>query len=76
VPITPQADDVIIHRQIHYPATYILSRQSGSLQASYKSYEAARVAALGFVLKHHLDAWYTTDEQTFERIAQHRSAGR
>lgn len=72
--MTPEPDDVIIHRQVHSPAAYILSRQAGPLQASYTSYEAARVAALGFVLKHHLDAWYTTDEQTFERIAEHRPA--
>ena len=72
MPILPQPDDVIIHREVHSPPVYILSRRAGPLQASYTSYEAARVIALGFALKHHLDAWYTTDKQTFERIAQHR----
>ena len=72
MPITPRRDDVIISRQVHSPAVHVLGRRGGPLQASYTSYEAARVIALGFALKHHLDAWYTTDEQTFERIAQHR----
>jgi len=72
VRITPQPDDVIVHRQIHSPAVYILSRQAGSFQVSYESYDAARAAAIGFALKEHLDVWYTTDEQAFERIGQHR----
>ena len=70
MPITLQPNDVIAHRQIHSPAVYILSRQAGSFQVCYKSYDAARAAAIGFALKENLDAWYTPDEQAFERIGQ------
>jgi hypothetical protein len=68
----PQDGDVIVHRQVHSPAVYILSRLDAPLQVSYRTHGEALKAARAFTAQSHLDAWYTTDEQTFTRVAQHR----
>jgi len=73
VPFEPLPDDVIISRQVHSPAVYILRRQAGPLQASFKTYDQALKTAAGFALNQHLDVWFTTDERTFDRVAQHRA---
>jgi hypothetical protein len=76
MPNIPRPGDVVIHRQIHSPAVYILSRLDGAPQCSYKSYGEALAGATGFALQAHLDAWYTTDEVAFKRVAHHRPAPR
>ncbi len=70
--ITPQAGDVIIHREINSPAVYILSILDGSRQIRCRAYDDALDRAQRFALREHLDAWYTTDEHVFERVAHHR----
>ena len=59
----PQPGDIIIHRQIHSPAVYILSTLDGPLQVSFNTYEKAAIRALAFAREKHLGAWYTTDER-------------
>ena len=68
----PQPGDVIIHRQIHSPAVYILSALNGSHQIIFRTYQDALDRAQRFALREHLDAWYTVDEHAFERVAQRR----
>ncbi|MEO5739369.1 MAG: hypothetical protein ABIS29_02110 [Vicinamibacterales bacterium] len=70
--ITPSPGDVIIHRQVHSPAVYILSVFRQSHQVTYQTYDEAVDSAQRFAEREHLDAWYTTDEQTFERVAEYR----
>ena len=61
----PRPGDIIIHRETHSPAVYILSAFNEPHQITCHTFEDARERA-------RLDAWYTTDEHRFERIAQHR----
>jgi hypothetical protein len=68
----PRAGDVVIHRQVHSPAVYVLSRRGGPLQFSHTTYQAAEHQATGFARKKRLDVWYTTDEIAFKRVAHHR----
>jgi hypothetical protein len=70
---TPQAGDIVIHRQIHSPAVYVLSVLDEPHQIMCLTYEGALDRAIGFARREHLDAWYTIDEQTFERVAENRS---
>jgi hypothetical protein len=68
----PQTGDVIIHREVHSPAIYVLSILDGVRQVTCETYKEALDRAQRFALREHLDAWYTTDEHAFERVAQHR----
>jgi hypothetical protein len=68
----PRPGDIVIHRQIHSPAVYLLSTLGGPLQLSFNTYEKAAIRAVAFASEKHLDAWYTTDEQTFKQVVQHR----
>jgi hypothetical protein len=72
--ILPQPGDVIIHRQVHSPAVYVLSTLNEALQLSCKTYADALDRATAFAMRAHRDAWYTTDEQIFKRIGQYRPA--
>jgi|SoiMethySBSTD1v2_1073268.scaffolds.fasta_scaffold1040558_2 hypothetical protein len=72
MPITPRRDDVIISRQVHSPAVHVLGRRGGPLQASYRTYGEALKTASSFAVDQHLDVWFTADEHTFDRVAQHR----
>ena len=71
---TPQLGDVIIHRQIHSPAVYLLSALNRPHQITCRTYEDSLDRAQRFALREHLDVWYTVDEHAFERVAQHRPA--
>jgi len=71
----PHSGDIILHRQVHSPAVYVLSRRDGPLRCSYKTYEQALAQAIESTRREHLDAWYTTDGQVFERLARHRPIG-
>ena len=73
---SPQPGDVIVHRQVHSPAVYILSRLDDRPQFYCKAYIDAVAKASSFAANAHVDAWYTTDEQSFERIAEHRALTR
>ena len=68
----PRGGDVIIHRQVHSPAVYVLSRHDGPLQYFDESYDTALAQAKQFARQAKLDVWYTLDELTFERVATHR----
>lgn len=68
----PQAGDVVVHRQVHSPAVYILSAFDEPPQLSCLRYEQAVAHATAFAAKTHIDVWYTSDEQIFKRIARHR----
>jgi hypothetical protein len=68
----PQSGDVLIHRQVHSPAVYVLSTLDGPPQFFHKTYKDAVDRATRFAFKESVDAWYTTDELIFKRVAQHR----
>jgi hypothetical protein len=69
---TPQIGDVVIHRRVNSPAVYMLSVFPGPHQITCQTYEEASGRAERFALREHLDAWFTTDEHAFQRIAQQR----
>jgi hypothetical protein len=70
--VLPQSGDVVIHRQVRSPAVYALSTLGEPLQFFHKTYEDAVDRATRFALKELIDAWYTTDELIFKRVAQYR----
>lgn len=70
----PRAGDVIIHREVHSPAVYVLGRMDEPLQVTYKGYEEALAHATALAHAKQLDVWYTTDEQTFLRVDEHRAS--
>ena len=70
--IRPRTGDIVIHRQVHSPAVYVLSVLDGPPQLVYKRYEAALTHATACALEEFVDAWYTTDEHAFECVAAHR----
>ena len=72
----PRAGDVIIHREVHSPAVYVLGRMDEPLQVIHKSYERALAHATALADAKQLDVWYTTDEQTFLRVDEHRASWR
>jgi hypothetical protein len=73
----PHPGDVVVQWQMQSPGVYVLSRRDGRSQRSYTTYEEALGRAIGCARREHLDAWYTTDGQVFERLSQHRpTAGR
>ena len=69
----PHSGDVVVQWQMRSPAVYVLRKQDGRAQGSYKTYEEALARAIGCARREHLDAWYTNDGQVFERLSQHRS---
>jgi hypothetical protein len=68
----PHPGDIVVHRQVHSPAVYVLSRVDEPLYLSYQSYEDAVTQATRSARREHVDAWYTTDERTYERLAGYR----
>ncbi len=72
VTMAPHPGDVVIHREVHSPAVYVLSVFSELRKITCKTYDDAFDRAQRFALREHLDAWYTTDEHVFERVAQYR----
>ena len=68
----PRPGDIIIHRETHSPAVYVLSAFNEPHQITLPTLEEALERARRFALRAHLDAWYTTDEHGFERVARHR----
>jgi hypothetical protein len=72
----PHPGDIVVHRKVHSPPVYVLSRLDGSLQFSYSTYEEAVAHATRFARSEHLDAWYTNDDRVFERVAKHRPSVR
>jgi hypothetical protein len=65
----PHPGDVVVHRQVHSPAVYALSRLKAPLQRSYKTYEEAVALAIVFAQKEHVDGWFTMDQRIYERLA-------
>jgi hypothetical protein len=70
----PRPGDIVVHRQIHSPAIYVLSRLDGVLQLSYKDYQEALASASRFASRAHLDVWYTTDDGVYEQVFNYRPA--
>jgi hypothetical protein len=70
--VEPQAGDVIIHRHTPSSSVFVAGIVGGDLQLSWRTYAEAVKQVGAFARKTSIDAWYTTDEQTFERIEQHR----
>ncbi len=68
----PHAGDVVIHRQVHSPAIYILSRLNEPLQCSFTTYDQALDHATRFAQHERLDVWFTIDEMAFDRVMQMR----
>jgi hypothetical protein len=73
---TPHPGDIVVHRQVHSPAIYVLSRFGAPLQYSCKTYDDAVARATEYARREHLDAWYTTDERIYERVAGHRASAK
>ncbi len=69
----PRAGDIVVHRQVHSPAVYVLSRLDGPLQFFCRTSEDAVAHAARCAHREQIDVWYTTDEQVFERVVRHRS---
>jgi len=72
----PRPGDIVVHRQVHSPVAYVLSRFNAAPQFSYKTYDEAIGRAIRFAQREHLDAWYTNDGQHYERVAKRRSSPR
>jgi hypothetical protein len=70
----PRPGDIVVHRQVHSPAVFVLSRLDGPLEYFARTYKDAVDLASRFTTEAGVDAWYTTDERTFTRVAQHRVA--
>ena len=73
---TPKAGDIIVLRQVHSPAVYILSVHDGPPQIAFRTHEEALEKARRFAQQARLDVWYTTDGDAFERVGQHRPSRR
>jgi hypothetical protein len=69
---TPLSGDVIIQRQVHSPAVYVLHTLGWPGQFFHRTYEAAMEQARRFALIQSIDVWYATDASVFKRVAQHR----
>jgi hypothetical protein len=67
-------DDIVIQRQVHSPAIYVLGRVDGALQCSYRSYAEALAQATRLARSERVDVFYSDGEFVFERLARHRSA--
>ena len=70
----PLAEDVVILRVVHSPAVYMLSRYGAEPQLKYKTYEEAAERAAQYATARKVDAWYTTDESSYESVTRHRSS--
>ena len=70
----PLAEDVVIHRIVHSPAVYMLSRYGAEPQLTCKTYEEAAERAAQYAAACKVDAWYTTDETSYESVTRHRSS--
>ncbi len=64
----------MIHRVVHSPAVYLLSRYGAQPQLRYKTYEEAAARAAQYATARNVDAWYTTDESSYESVTRHRSS--
>jgi hypothetical protein len=76
LPRAPVSGDVIIHRIVQPPPAYLLSSFEGRFQICCLSHESAVVDARRFARVKKVDAWYTTDEDTYELVANHRPTQR
>jgi hypothetical protein len=74
MPILPRTGDIIILREVHSPAVYLLGALGGVPQLSYRTYAEAVEYATRFSREACVDVWYTIDAQSFDRVAQHRTA--
>ena len=68
----PRPGDIVVHRVVHSPAVYLIGRLDGMLQVSCKTYDEAIARAIGFARHESLDAWYTNDEQRYDRFGRYR----
>ena len=68
----PQPGDILIRRQIHSPKVYNLGIVDREPQITCRSYGEALRHATGFAQATGIDAWFTTDDSTFKRVARHR----
>ena len=68
----PHEGDLIIHRQVHSPAVYVLSALAGPDQISHATYKDAAASATRFAQATSVVVWFTADKLRYERIAQHR----
>ena len=68
----PRPGDLVVHRQVHSPAVYAMGTLDGPSQFFCRTYDEAIARAIRFASRESLDAWYTNDEQRYERFARHR----
>ena len=68
----PLAEDVVIHRVVHSPAVYLLSRHGAEPQIKCKTYEEASARAAAFATAFNVDVWYTMDESSYKSVTRHR----
>ena len=67
----PQLGDIVIRKEAHSPVTYLLSRFARQPQFLCRTYEEAAWAAEAVARTERIDAWYTSDDKSFELITLH-----
>ena len=68
----PHAGDVVIYRRDFAAGVYLLSAFQLASQITSRTYDEAIRDATTLAAKNHVDAWYTVDAQTYQRVARHR----
>ena len=73
-PGNPRPNDVVVLQvpSRHGTSGYLVSRASRRAQSICGAYVEARRRAVQQAALSCVDAWYTSDERVFIRIAQHR----
>ena len=67
----PLLGDIVIRKEAHSPAAYLLSRFARQPQFLCRTYEEAAWAAEAVARTERVDAWCTSDGKSFELITPH-----
>jgi hypothetical protein len=70
----PHPRDIVIRRQVHSPAVYVLSRIDGAPQCFYHTYREALAQATRAARNEQVNAFYSDGEHVLEQVADHRPA--
>jgi hypothetical protein len=72
-PSIPHAGDMVIYGGASSAGVYLLSAFQHACHLTSRTYDEAMCDATTFAATNHVDAWYTVDAQTYQRVATYRT---
>ena len=75
-PNVPLPGDIVIYQRDAAMDVYLLSAFQHASQLTFHTYADAVRDATAFAVKHHVDAWYTVDGESYQSMAHHRRDSR